>query len=324
MTKKIGYIAGSDGGVEYHRLIRPFGSLAAQGYEVTRYNTIPLANVHDVDVDVLVFNRHFNWANDMAEVIHELQTRGIKVICDVDDYWVLPSSHIIYDQHKTISPFIQTAIRLSDEVWATHEQLANRCRLLNPNVRIVPNAIELDEEQWQVTPMNCDRSIGYVAGVTHIPDLAVTVGAWSQHKGVKYLCGITTDNAKIFASMGSMIGGAITYAEARDVFNYGTFYDLFDIAIAPLADTAFNRCKSNLKILEAGAKGRPILAQRIHPYYPFDCDGVIHVTEWKNSIKKVMQMPVDEIEHRGLLLREHIERNYSMTLINQLRIDGIR
>ena len=321
--KKIGYIAGSDGGVEYHRLIRPFGSLAAQGYEVTRYNAIPLANVNEVDVDVLVFNRHFDWAGDMLEVIGNLQRRGVKVICDVDDYWRLPSSHILYEQHKTISPSIQLAVTVADEVWATHEQLADRCRPINPNVRVVPNAIEFGEEQWNRTPLTGDRSIGYVAGITHIPDLAVTVGAWSQHKGHKYLCGITTENAKVFSRMGAMIGGAITYAEARDVFNYGTFYELFDIAIAPLADTAFNRCKSNLKILEAGAKGRPILAQRMHPYYPFDCDGVIHVVDWKTAVKKVSAMPINELQHRGLILREYVERHYSMTKINQSRIDGI-
>lgn len=320
---KIGYIAGADGGVEYHRLIRPFGSLAAMGANVTRFNAIPLANVDEVDIDVLVFNRHFDWAGDMLEVIGTLQRRGVKVICDVDDYWVLPSTHILYKQHKAVSASIQAAITVSDEVWATHEQLADRCRQLNPNVRIIPNAIELNEEQWQVTPLPADGSIGYVAGITHVPDLAVTIGGWSAHKGKHYLCGITTENMPHFIAMGRMMGGHINFAEARDVYSYGTFYDLFDVAIAPLADTAFNRCKSNLKILEAGAKGRPILAQRMHPYWPFDCDGVIHVYDWKKSLKEVAAMPSDELTHRGLLLRMHIERHYSMDRVNKLREHGL-
>jgi hypothetical protein len=39
-----------------------------------------------------------------------------------------------------------------------------------------------------------------------------------------------------------------------------------DLALAPLQDTAFNRCKSHLKVLEYGILGIPVIASALDPY----------------------------------------------------------
>jgi glycosyltransferase involved in cell wall biosynthesis len=39
-----------------------------------------------------------------------------------------------------------------------------------------------------------------------------------------------------------------------------------DIAIAPLEDNAFNSCKSNLRLLEYGAMGWPVVCSNVFPY----------------------------------------------------------
>ena len=63
---RIGYISESDGGVDYHRLVKPFEHLAQLGHEVTRYNAIPLERVGDVDTDCIIFNRFI--AGDEAQL----------------------------------------------------------------------------------------------------------------------------------------------------------------------------------------------------------------------------------------------------------------
>ncbi|GAG24208.1 unnamed protein product, partial [marine sediment metagenome] len=40
----------------------------------------------------------------------------------------------------------------------------------------------------------------------------------------------------------------------------------FDIAIAPLIETGFNQCKSDIKIKEYAALGVPVIATRMKPY----------------------------------------------------------
>lgn len=49
-----------------------------------------------------------------------------------------------------------------------------------------------------------------------------------------------------------------------DVFPY--LYSSIDLAVAPLVDNEFNRSRSWLKVLEAGAAGIPIIASNIQPY----------------------------------------------------------
>jgi glycosyltransferase involved in cell wall biosynthesis len=39
-----------------------------------------------------------------------------------------------------------------------------------------------------------------------------------------------------------------------------------DIAIAPLEDNLFNRCKSNLRLLEYGAMSWPVVCSDVYPY----------------------------------------------------------
>jgi hypothetical protein len=323
---KIGYISERDSGVDYHRLIRPFGSMQERGQaDVTRFNAIPLQNVTDVDVDVVVFNRCL-W-QEQEEVIAALKARGVKVICDVDDYWVLPSSHILYEQSKESRPRHVEALTLADEVWVTHDELKARVWPHNKNIKVIPNAIELSEDQWQITQLPPTPCIGYIAGSTHAPDIATTIGAWKVWRYNRILCGLTPSSAGVFKYMASIMSSngtqPIEIAEARDVMNYGRFYDLCSVAIAPLANTAFNRCKSNLKILEAGAKGRPIFAQAMHPYIPFNSEGVIHVTDWRDAIRYANAMPLSEATERGLSLRREIEANWSMEVINQMRIDAL-
>lgn len=46
-------------------------------------------------------------------------------------------------------------------------------------------------------------------------------------------------------------------------------YSLFDVSLAPLETTPFNSCKSDLKLIEAGAWGVPYVASAIAPYVEF-------------------------------------------------------
>lgn len=60
----------------------------------------------------------------------------------------------------------------------------------------------------------------------------------------------------------------ITYIKGYDILNYPSEICKlnFDLVIAPLQDNIFNRCKSNIKVLEMGALGIPCLCQDLTPY----------------------------------------------------------
>ena len=48
--------------------------------------------------------------------------------------------------------------------------------------------------------------------------------------------------------------------------SYAEGYNEMDICIAPLKDNKFNKCKSQLKLIEAGFFRKSIIVSNIHPY----------------------------------------------------------
>jgi hypothetical protein len=101
---KIGIVAKGSGGVEYHRLLKPF-SLLANEYDITRCEGIS-SDVFDYNFDVVVFSRILPII-EQGKFIKELKKRGTYVICDIDDHWILSSNHLV---KKTADRFRKQSI----------------------------------------------------------------------------------------------------------------------------------------------------------------------------------------------------------------------
>jgi hypothetical protein len=52
----------------------------------------------------------------------------------------------------------------------------------------------------------------------------------------------------------------------KPITTYATNYNLFDISLAPLKETMFNKVKSQLKVIEAGFHKKALIAQDFGPY----------------------------------------------------------
>lgn len=299
---KIGYIANGEdvGGVEYHRLLKPF----SQFEDVTRCVGAD-RSILDHDFDVVVFNRVLPVKNQRG-LIKDLRDKGTYVICDIDDYWVLYPNHALtvdWRMSRMRSRVIE-ALTLADEVWTTHELLGSYIDRLNANWYVIPNAIDSTEEQWQPKKEYGNR-VGWCGGLTHFHDL----------QRVKF-------NKKPVLGGIEPIGIDADYVKGTDVFNYARIYDMFDVAIAPLVDNRFNRCKSNLKILESGMKGLPIFVENIHPYTD-DARGVYKVDDWQVSIREAESMEAERIKEEGQALRSYVLENYELRKVNRLRVERL-
>jgi glycosyltransferase involved in cell wall biosynthesis len=65
--------------------------------------------------------------------------------------------------------------------------------------------------------------------------------------------------------------GKITYTGGMNIMNYPDLIGSLDCQafVQPLEHNEFNRCKSNIKFLEACAMGTPLIAQRMNIYEPY-------------------------------------------------------
>ena len=85
-----------------------------------------------------------------------------------------------------------------------------------------------------------------------------------------------------------------------------------DMAIAPLADHDFNRAKSNLKLLEYGALGLPVICSKIEPYLDSPARQLDEQIEsWVDAIRE-LAADKSAREEQGRRMKDWMSRNYYM------------
>jgi len=164
----------------------------------------------------------------------------------------------------------------SDGLIVSTNYLKKRYSQLNKKIFVVPNAINFNI--WDNAKRGKEHKrirIGWVGGASHASDLRLVKNALlrilKEHK-----------NVEVLFHMGGLPEKWMSGPRFRAFHKWFTInrypqgfvkYN-FDIGIAPLRDTDFNRAKSNLKFLEFGATHTPVVASCVEPYKEVIQDGI--------------------------------------------------
>lgn len=288
-------------GCAYHRLWLPFqyGKFVTNK-ETFVFNRLPLGGLHELE---------------------GMKRLGYKVVCDIDDYWVLPKTHYLYDAWRAngFDWRIPKAIQLADVVTTTTAHLAGKITPLNKNVVVVPNALPFDKGQFQPRyDKDCTTPFVYVAGESHRRDLWSTGNALNREDVT--LAGYCPGSAE-WALMAASHPKA-NFVRGAALRSYMRLYDGHRVALAPLISNTFNRCKSNLKVLEAGAMRMPIICAKTLPYLnDLDRKFVTYANspdEWLRAMNLYRKLP-SLARDDGARLAEHVRQHYHLDRVNELR-----
>lgn len=333
-------------GVEYHRLLAPHGKLnELEDIEVTSVHAIdhmPDSFFHDFDL--IITSSVVSKLGFQDILWKQLKRIGIPVIVDRDDTWVLPHDHPIkkeWTKNNTAFQII-TNFKNADAVMVTTEHLANQVRQYNKNVYVIPNAIDFSQEQFKpdvkVKNLKTDHvHIGWSGSVTHHQDVAMLAEHFlklksdpeTQNKYRLVLSGFVEGDAmwkeyeNIFTSGYRIDQNQYCRINGMDAFTYASAYDMFDIGLIPLKDTPFNKCKSELKMLEMGAKKVPVIVSSQYPYtnlakHEKNCL-ISDKKDWFKQMKKLISLP--ELRHElSENLYNEVKTNWNMEKVNQLRL----
>jgi hypothetical protein len=270
------FVAGQQGGVFYHRLQIPYEDLLMRGFLVKFGQLDEIDKYKDV-MTHLVVNRGVSSKNHRAFKAMLLKN-NIKLILDLDDWWVLPRSHANRNAQKTQD--IIWTLKIADEIHTTNAYLAEKVQKENPYVPIwvLPNAIDTRRGQWEDIEKEEGFNVGYMGALHHDEDLTynrINLAGLNSYSIPYYKERLNASNE----------------FERADWSDYGKLYKKIHVSIAPLAPSTFNKCKSNLKALEAGFTKTCIIAQDMHPYTPFLndsnsilCKGPAH---WEQELKNL-------------------------------------
>lgn len=320
--KIYGIIASKHSGPCYHRVFLPVKELALS-HNVEYY----FSNLLDPDklegVDIVLVNRAFPF-NDLDQVIELRKQHGFKIVVDLDDFWQLDPSHIMYDYwtHNNLSKVIVDTLQAADCILVTNDALRS---LFNIPVHVIPNAIPVTGQftiyktDWHVP------RIFYQGSTTHVKDVQLLKNPlrrlMSNVKAQVNIAGWNEDIPEWHVIVSTLTNGLqyptrVISGTTPDL--YYKAYEHCDIAVVPLIDNTFNRYKSNLKILEAAHAGAPVVCSNVQPYFNHPVDYVNNQTDWYNHLKKLIDDKTYRQE-RGQQLKEYCQQHYNYNRINTER-----
>ncbi|MFQ5460592.1 MAG: hypothetical protein ACE5EL_07340, partial [Anaerolineae bacterium] len=262
-------------GSAYLRLIRPLSHPGA-GLDVTFATAPP-----ETGCEVCIIDRLWYpglGPDGARELLAGLRAAGARIIHALDDNLLdVDAAAAGLPAHAAEVARILAAG--ADGVLVTTTTLAERLGGVNPNVVVLPNALD---ERLLVprapaeprTPFgHRPLTIGYMGTRTHEADLRLVVPALQaaarHHKdlAIEVVGGVGDETAA------AMLDG-LPWRRVRPVS--GPVYPLFmvwwtsevewDVALAPLASTPLNACKSDIKILDYAAIGAATLASNCAAY----------------------------------------------------------
>lgn len=274
--------------------------------------------------DVFIVQRLFP-SQDTKPILEKIFNTGKPVIYETDDLLdEIQSDNPMYSLVHPRIPQIHDTIRRATAVTLSTARIKNQYSRYNSFTKVFSN--QLSEERWQDLPaptraVSTPIVIGFAGSKGHRNDLKLIESAIlkaARHFGnrVRFVFwGAITDDLLTLPNC-DWINTEVSYSEyPRRLSSLG-----LDIGLAPLGDTPFNACKSDIKWLEYSIIGVPSICsdigvydepkdQRLAIVVPNDEDAwfraittLVENTELRKSLGTAAQTYVRE--HR--LLSQHI------------------
>lgn len=263
-----------DGGCRYYRLILPSMALAEHGHslEVREATLITVDNqggwaVSEPPAEAYVFQRPAKEITVRA--IAWLKDNGRRSFVEFDDALdIVPpfnEAQLRMRQLEQNPRNMLGAMHAASGIIVSTRELAERYRPHNPNVRVVEN--HLDTSLWKPRAVRSERPVvGWSGSATHLGDLLLLRG-WLERPIQKHGAVFRVGGAEVYAQF--FPGLDVERQPWVSLDEWPATIAALDIGLAPLADNAFNRCKSHLKVLEYAAAGIPCIASDLPNYRRF-------------------------------------------------------
>ncbi|HEO8482263.1 TPA: hypothetical protein UMF72_000538 [Stenotrophomonas maltophilia] len=250
----------------------------------------------------ILWNRGAIEDADRIEQMAVLARRiGARLIYDIDDNLLAMDEHPERDAYAKLISAVRASIDVADEVWCSTEILASEIRSAGGNAVLMPNA--LDPDLWgaprmPVQPMPKLKLV-YMGTRTHDEDYAFlqrVLGRLQASRPGSFSLTLIGVNAASVAlpdwvdvqSPPAHVGASYP-AFVRWFVGQGPF----DLGLAPLMATTFNRAKSGIKVLDYAAIGVPTLASDVPAYSAGAAGDCLLVENDEAAWLDVLQQVVD-------------------------------
>lgn len=298
-------------GCGHYRVIQPLSALKSQGLAdgTLSMGLLQVTDLERYDPDVVVLQRQIG--DDRLEAMRRLKrfSRAFKVY-ELDDYLPnLPLKSVHRDQMpRDILKSLRRGLEFVDRFVVSTQPLAEAFAGLHGDIRVIENRLPV--KWWKGLQSHRRRGrkprVGWAGGVSHTGDLDLIVDVVRELAGeVEWVfMGMCPDAIRPFISEFHSGVDIESYPVALANLN-------LDLALAPVEANLFNECKSNLRLLEYGACGFPVICSDLVCYR-----GDLPVTRVKNRFRDwvdAIRMHINDLDaaaQAGDRLREAVYRDW--------------
>jgi glycosyltransferase involved in cell wall biosynthesis len=335
---KVYFIGNGYDGCYYVRCLQP---LIHNGWDGMKTSlSSPKASAEQMfqgamNADVVVFQRPDS--KEKVKVAELLKQSGKVVVFDNDDTYKsdsgVPNVMINKDLLEEINGNIMDFVKKADIVTTTTEFLAQEYREYSDNVHILPNCIDPDDWDEPLKNETDKVRIGLVGSVTLNGDyncIIPVLKQLSEREDVELVVFGLPPKGEKFKVMQDCHKEEIEFwnslnIEWQPLVPQDEYFEILnelrlDTMLIPRAENYFNKCKSNLKFLEAGILEIPVIASSFSDgNSPYDKDIesgvngflVAQGEDWMPIINKLVNDKVLR-ETIGKKAKEYVLTNFNI------------
>lgn len=280
-------------GVTKARIDYPLAALASLTRVRAVWGAGGVATPPQFDPGILIVQRQRMSEPSLAAKVTKLIERGWVIIHELDDdpsHWPGYVDDGYYD------------LRSVHAVTVSTDRLAAKLRRLNPNLAVFPNAIPELPAVPPATPKQGDRLRIFFGALNRWNDWSAISGSLLETSArlgdqIEY---VVVHDDQVFDSIPKEISKQFYPTLSPD--HYMALLASCDIALLPLLDNEFRRCKSDLKFIECCAAGAvPICSPVVYADRPEHHDiGVFAETpaDWARALAALCADPAEIISRR--------------------------
>ncbi|PMY66197.1 MULTISPECIES: glycosyltransferase [Pseudomonas] len=300
--------------VGHYRVMAPLTALEEEGRLIGRVAHESPANVEiqRLDPDSIILQCRYS-DGAASDILRMKKYSSALRVFELDDYVVsAPKKNMLArNQPGNTEAMLRQGIALCDRVVVTTQPLADALSGMHSDIRIVPNMLPVDP--WgSLTSRRGTSSkprVGWGGGTSHTGDLEVIAEVVRELANeVEWVFfGMCPDELRPYVHEFHALISLQAYPYRLASLN-------LDLALAPLEFHIFNDCKSNLRLLEYGACGYPVICTDTAAYRGYlPCTKVVSnsTQEWIEAIRMHLADPAASYR-MGDALREHVLRDYML------------
>jgi glycosyltransferase involved in cell wall biosynthesis len=300
-------------GCGHYRVIQPFAALKSAGLidGTLSMGLLQVTDLERYDPDVIVLQRQIG--DERLEAMRRIQkfSRAF-TLYELDDYLPnLPLKSVHRSQMpRDIIKSLRRGLSFVDRFVVSTQPLAEAFAGLHSDIRVIENRLPVTwwkglESKRQ---RGCKPRVGWAGGISHTGDLDLIADVVRELAAeVEWVfMGMCPDAIRPYVSEAHSGVDIESYPAALAALD-------LDVALAPVEQNLFNECKSNLRLLEYGACGFPVICSDLLCYR-----GDLPVTRVKNRFRDwvdAIRMHINDLDAAaaaGDRLREAVYRSWML------------